>query len=302
MSVQETSFEKQENIQVQSDNRSEEALSQAQDGMRDLSQQGKLSDLDKGKTSSMPAEFGGFELTDGSKLLQDMGSKLNEVKDQIKEAASKAVDLGSKFGEAVVCKATATPIEAPKEEAPNKAADDYKGEAGIKRDVPLETHTVKNGDTLESIARKHLGPDASVAEVAAHAKEIAKVNGVENPRMLHAGDKLQVPGHTKDGGFITKDEQGNKHTQWPDGSYRFEEKNGKFGVDRVPDGKGGYYEQGWGKNADDNYKIARDKDGQYHMLDSDGNKRRPQYSHEEQLLKRIRERDIASEKTREKKI
>lgn len=297
MPVQDTGFEKQENIHVQSDNQNEQAVSQAQDGMKDLSQQGRLSDLDKGRTSTMPAEFGAFELTDNaSKMLKDVGAKLGEMKDQIADAASKAVDLGSKLGEAVVCKATATPIEPPKEEAPNKAPDDYKGEPGIKRDAPLDTHTVKNGDTLESIARKHLGPDASVAEVAAHAKEIAKVNGIENPKMLHAGDKLQVPGHTKDGGFITKDEQGNKHTQWENGSYRFEEKNGKWGVDRVPDGKGGYYEQGWGKNPDDNYRIAKDKQGQYHILDADGNSRRPQYSHEEQLLKRIRERDLASEK------
>lgn len=299
MPVQENSFEKQENIHVQSDNRSEQALTQTQDDMKDMSQQGRMSDLDKGRTTSMPAEFGGFQLTDGSKLLADAGSKLNEIKDQIADAASKAADLGSKLGEAVVCKATATPIEPPKEEAPNKAPDDYKGESGIKRDAPLDTHTVKNGDTLESIARKHLGPDASVAEVAAHAKEIAKVNGVENPKMLHAGDKLQVPGHTKDGGFITKDEQGNKHTQWPDGSYRFEEKNGSWGVDRVPDGKGGYYERGFGRNPDDNYKIAHDREG-YHILDADGNKRRPQYSHEEQLLKRIRERDLVSEKAAKK--
>lgn len=47
-------------------------------------------------------------------------------------------------------------------------------------------------------------------------------------------------------------------------------------------------------------QIARDRDGQYHVLDADGNKRRPQYSHEEQLLKRIRERHLVSRKAAKK--
>lgn len=296
MSGQDVNLDKVESKQSASESKCDQAASQSQTDMISLSKQGRISDLDKGKTSCMPQEFGGFELYDGAKELAKQA--ISDVANKVADTAQKISDFTGKMSEAIIQRATVIPTEEPKEEAPNKAPD-YKGEPGINRDAPVQTATVKAGDTLESIARKHLGPDASVAEVAKHAQEIAKVNGIENPKMLHAGDKLQVPGHSKDGGFTTTDEQGNKNTFWPNGSYRFESKDGSMGVDRVPDGNGGYYEQGWGKKAEDNYKIAHDRDGQYLIVDNAGNKRRADYPQEEELIRRIRERDNASRRAAE---
>ncbi len=218
-------------------------------------QQGKLSDLNS--KGGVPEELGTLELFDSK-------SDLSGV---------------------VECGARVIPEEPKKAEAPNLAPDDYKGEKDINRNAPLETQTVKAGDTLEGIARKHLGKDASDAEVARHAEEIAKVNGIENPRMIHPGDKLQVPGHTTDGGFITRDEQGNTQTQYQDGRYQFESKDGKWGVVRQPDGKGGYYEEGWGKQSEENYRIQKTKDGEYLILDHQGGTHYPHFPEEEARVK-----------------
>lgn len=47
-------------------------------------------------------------------------------------------------------------------------------------------YIVKSGDTLSKIARDHLGD-------AKRWPEIAKLNGIPNPDLIHPGDELRLP-------------------------------------------------------------------------------------------------------------
>lgn len=226
--------------------------------------------------------------------MQSIAKKSNEIVQGANDIAKDLLgDLdifdSGKISDYVKMAAVATPIEQPKKEG--FPAPGYKGEPGINRDLEPGKHEVKAGDTLEAIARKHLGKDASVAEVALHAKEIAKINGIENPRMIHQGDQLKLPGHTKDGGFVTVDGDGNRLTQWQDGSLQCESKDGSKGFKRVPDGKGGTYEKGWGKESEENYYVHRDKNGELHLLDGQGRPRNILFNTDREKLKYVYDRD-----------
>ena len=49
-------------------------------------------------------------------------------------------------------------------------------------------YTVKNGDSLSSIAYRH----------GVSAREIAELNGITNPNKIHAGQKLVLPAYAKE--------------------------------------------------------------------------------------------------------
>lgn len=55
------------------------------------------------------------------------------------------------------------------------------------------THVVKKGDTLWALAARELGDGR-------RWKEIARANGVKNPRLLQIGTKLRIPGRTGSAG------------------------------------------------------------------------------------------------------
>lgn len=145
----------------------------------------------------------------------------------------------------------------------------------IKRDVEPSDVTVGKNDTLWGIARKHLGKDASENEVWRHVQEIAKQNGIKNPNVITEGKKLHLPGHDKDGGYITKDAEGNKTTRGKDGSVTIENKDGS-GYRRGADGK----EERW------------DKD---HPRKEEGETKPPVETEEQR-----REREAAERRSREK--
>lgn len=67
---------------------------------------------------------------------------------------------------------------APGKKAPGGAEDEPVGGG---------THVVKKGDTLWALAARELGSGS-------RWKEIAKANGVKNPRLLQIGTKLRIPG------------------------------------------------------------------------------------------------------------
>ena len=56
-------------------------------------------------------------------------------------------------------------------------------------------YIVKKGDTLSAIARDHLGN-------AARWPEIAKLNNLDNPHLIHPGDELRLP--SKGGGLLER--------------------------------------------------------------------------------------------------
>lgn len=53
-----------------------------------------------------------------------------------------------------------------------------------------QPYTVKDGEDLQSVAKKHYGD-------AGQAKTIAKANGIRDPKTVKAGTKLKIPPSTK---------------------------------------------------------------------------------------------------------
>lgn len=154
----------------------------------------------------------------------------------------------------------------------------YRGEE-IKRDVNVDKdYEVKQGETLHDIAKKHLGASASEAEIQKHMKEITVVNGLGSNVALAEGERLQLPGHTKDGGFITQT-LGNKGTRtaWKDGRVKEEYADGT-GFERTPIPRTGkdaaeldrmfpeFVEKHHGPKPEDNYEIHKVL-GDYYIKD-----------------------------------
>lgn len=137
----------------------------------------------------------------------------------------------------------------------------------IHRDVPPAISSGGKGDSLEKVAKDHLGPGATDEEVKAHVKEIARINGIKDVNKPIDGSPMVLPGHTKDGGFVTEDAQGNKRTIWHDGVVRIENTDGS-GYVRKPGADGSYSEHHWGKNPQDNYELRKTADGKYEVADA----------------------------------
>ncbi|MBX9722868.1 MAG: LysM peptidoglycan-binding domain-containing protein, partial [Candidatus Obscuribacterales bacterium] len=144
----------------------------------------------------------------------------------------------------------------------------YHGET-INRDVAPGSHTVSQGETLETISRQHLGADASSDEVQAHAREIERVNHIDTRHPLHPSQELTLPGHTRDGGYVNRDAAGNTHTRWSDNTERVESANGSGYVQRRAE-DGSYTVHHWGHNPDENYELSRSADGRYLVADRPG--------------------------------
>jgi hypothetical protein len=68
----------------------------------------------------------------------------------------------------------------------------------IFQDVQPQLHTVAEGETLEALARQHLGPDASVEDVQSHVREMIEFNGGQ----IVVGQQIVLPGHTADGDVV----------------------------------------------------------------------------------------------------
>ncbi len=145
----------------------------------------------------------------------------------------------------------------------------YKGE-DIQLDVEPGWHTPKKDETLAQIARDRLGPSASEEEVKKYATEIAKNNNLdpEKPGNIE-GKELNLPGHTKDGGYSVVDDYGNTRTYWKDGSEKLARSDGRTS-ERHPTEGGGYTEKHTGPRPDDNYTLEKTKDGKFLIADRPG--------------------------------
>ncbi len=144
----------------------------------------------------------------------------------------------------------------------------YSGEQ-ISRDVEPATHIVQSTDNLTKIAREHLGQGANSEDIQKHIREIALINHLKNPNLIQDGVKLILPGHTKDGGYVTTDADGGKTTIWPDGRVRQENKDGTGSeVSIRQDGSSEL--KHWGPQPKDNFEQTTSGDGSYRILDSTG--------------------------------
>lgn len=100
------------------------------------------------------------------------------------------------------------------------AGPSYMGEE-ISATCEPKHHVIAEGDTLEKIAREHLGPGASDADVLKHIAEIAKINKLDINAPLEQNKDLVLPGHREDGGFVTYTRSlfgEQQHVVWRDGT------------------------------------------------------------------------------------
>lgn len=144
----------------------------------------------------------------------------------------------------------------------------YKGE-GLAKAIEPSSHYTAAGDTPESIAGQKLGKDAAKDEVEKYAREISAVNGLKQGESLAEGRQLKLPGHTADGGFMTTDERGFRHTTvWPDGREKYEDKvTGKWVV-KKPGRDGSMQEKhGGSKRPEENFVLVTEKNGRYRLAE-----------------------------------
>lgn len=182
-------------------------------------------------------------------------------------------------------------IRMPAEQVRVSTDTTYRGEY-ITRDVNPSEHTVHSGDTTQSVARAHLGSGATDAQVQSHAREIERVNHLRNTEPLREGQVLTLPGHTLDGGYVTKDSAGALHTRWQEGSERVEGSNGT-GYVRHPAADGGYTQHNWGRLPENNYDVTRTADGHYLIADRPGDVPRESTTPNDQRVEHARLNDLA---------
>ncbi|MBI1272254.1 LysM peptidoglycan-binding domain-containing protein [bacterium] len=127
----------------------------------------------------------------------------------------------------------------------------------IRRETEPEDYTVKKGDNLWNIAKRHLGEGASNAEIWNHVEEIARLNEIENPSLLREGDEIRLPGHDAEGNTIIEDRDGNRTTHGRNGSIRIDNRDGS-GYERQADGS----ERRW-SNSDVAHDDGQHQDGQH---------------------------------------
>ncbi len=89
----------------------------------------------------------------------------------------------------------------------------------IFRDTTPSLHTVGQGETLEALARQHLGRDASEDEVRSHVQEIQEFNGGQ----VAVGQQIVLPGHTADGDVVLPLKDGSTYTISGDPEVRYRE-------------------------------------------------------------------------------
>lgn len=144
----------------------------------------------------------------------------------------------------------------------------YAGESILRGEsIEAVTHKCVPGDTLASLAHKHLGPDQSQAKYEAYAREIQVVNHLHGAS-VSPGQELVLPGHSKRGTIYVGSEHTGVETH-ADGTQLFFHQNGRS-FRRVPTADGGHIEYHSGSGQSDEFKVYQAKDGSYSVFEHDG--------------------------------
>lgn len=136
----------------------------------------------------------------------------------------------------------------------------------LKMNVRPTNYEVRPGETLEQIARKHLGPKATQDDVDTHVAEIERANvktlaGRDSETYEgKKGEILRLPGHTADGADLYKDHRGTIYRVTEDGKMKVTYLDGS-GFERTPNDDGGITKSYFSKKPEDNYSVTLDKNG-----------------------------------------
>ncbi len=192
---------------------------------------------------------------------------------------------------------------------PPEAADTTKDSKGVAiipptergevifRDVEPGVASGGKGDSLKAVAKDRLGPGATQEQVEAYVKELARVNHIKDVNKPLDGSTIVLPGHTKDGGFVTLDADHNKRTIWHDGSVKVENTD-RTGYVRHPNADGSLTIHTWGPNKDQNADLIKTPDGKYRIADGPNDKvgHEPATPNEKLIAERQRIADAADMK------
>jgi hypothetical protein len=96
----------------------------------------------------------------------------------------------------------------------------YDPYVSIFRNVTPEVHTMADGETIESVARRNLGPGASETELRDYVQEIRDLNSGSD---FTTGNTVVMPGHTADGDIIMPNKDGTTYTISGDPAQRYAE-------------------------------------------------------------------------------
>ena len=137
-----------------------------------------------------------------------------------------------------------------------------------KSTIPAGSYTTGVGETLLSIAERHLGPSFSPGEHEAYVREIQQVNGLPGQTEAPPRHSLVLPGHTADGGFIITD-GGRTLTKYRSGQKIFETAElRKF--TQIPAADGTLTEEHVGPGGTDTFVATRSRDGKYKFSEKTG--------------------------------
>lgn len=162
-------------------------------------------------------EIGGSQLVifDAGKIAKPKGVSLSNSNDRM-DLVTDVVDLaegGAKWSHGwVPLNDAAKRIAAERGRKGDPRFKKYAGKRAPEKDAADEkkagkgTHVVKKGDTLWALAARELGDGR-------RWKEIAKANGVKNPRLLQIGTRLTIPGGV--GGSAKGIAPGERHPKGP---------------------------------------------------------------------------------------
>lgn len=98
-----------------------------------------------------------------------------------------------------------------------------------------------------------------------------------------------------DGSYKGKDEAGNTHTRWDDGTERTEYKDGRGYVSK-PDATGGRAEHHWGPRPEDNFEVKRTPDGKVDFSEKIGDAPHPKLDDPEVNAERQKLHELAEKK------
>jgi hypothetical protein len=290
---------------------SEAVVTEANAGKTALvEKQKELTDyLKGGGTSGITNEFG------KPILIEDLTTIAKKVGETAAEALSKIMTEGEKesgtaaekepestakeSGEAKTGKPSEPGVIEMKPEVIT-AKPPYSGE-GVKSEVEPSVVTGQRGDTLDKIAKANLPADATKEDVKAYAKEIAVVNGLDPKKPGDLENKeLKLPGHTKDGGFVTEDDNFRRTTRWKDGNEKIEDPSSGIGYARKREADGSYKENHWGPQKEDNFELTHTADGKVLIADKAGDTpREVTPASEEVKTERQKLNDLADEKIKD---
>lgn len=137
-----------------------------------------------------------------------------------------------------------------------------RGGSGAPSEVPIQAklHKIVAGDTLNRLAERQLGAQATRESVQKYVKEIQDINELKDTKIVR-GKTLSLPGHNGDGATVVMRDSVTS-TTWSDGRAQYDYKDGRK-LFRSAEVNGSYTQIASGPRPEDNFFLQKTADGKY---------------------------------------